>query len=487
MINPIKHLISHANLTPSNPAIVSTKTSISFKECLERVQHLAIKLRKLGIKPGQIVVVIFEDRTLEWLITLSLIHEGTVTVSHNYSKLPNELDVEFILCDREFDKSLFKAKHQILDKTWFITDENIRDIVPQDYPSEDSLFRITLSSGTTGEPKCIPFTVKVCEKRATIIISNLKETSFNQKIILFRISIVFNMVYAVFLLHGKTYYIFDLIEEIPELIKIVKADSLLGSPAQLVELIDYLKQKKINITKLKDITSQGAKISLALLNQIKHYLSKKVVNIYGSLELGQVSCNQIQEDNLNPGIIGLPLSDTQVQIVDEHGLILKNEEEGLIKIKTPGMIGGYYNKEKETKIFFKEGWFYSGDTGYLTKQGELVLTGRSDERINLNGAKVNPSKIDRIMESYPDINEAACFALTKSDGRTILGAAFVSNQEEFNLKFFVDYLLNYPDNFETPKIFIKVNKLPRNNNHKIARHELSKKYSVSENNELLSQ
>jgi len=75
MINPIKHLISHAALSPNNPAIVSTKLSISFKECLEKVRHLSLKFRKLGIKPGQIVVVIFEDRTLEWLITLALIHQ----------------------------------------------------------------------------------------------------------------------------------------------------------------------------------------------------------------------------------------------------------------------------------------------------------------------------------------------------------------------------------------------------------------------------
>ena len=97
MINPIKHLISHATLSPNKSAIVSTKLSISFKECLEKVRHLSLKFRKLGIKPGQIVVVIFEDRTLEWLITLALIHEGTVTISHSYSKLPDELKEPVII------------------------------------------------------------------------------------------------------------------------------------------------------------------------------------------------------------------------------------------------------------------------------------------------------------------------------------------------------------------------------------------------------
>ena len=487
MINPIKHLISHATLTPNNPAIVSTKLSISFKECLEKVQHLAQKFRKLGIKPGQIVVVIFEDRTLEWLITLSLIHEATVTVSHGYYKLPDELNTDLILCDRELDKSLFKTKYQILDQAWFLTNENIKNIVPQDYPSEDSLLRITLSSGTTGEPKCIPLTINVCEKRALIIISNLEENSFSKKIIIFKINAAFHTVYGIFFLLGKTYYTFNLTDEISELINNFKVDSVFGSPAQLVDLIDYIKKNKINITNLKDVTYSGAKISLALLNQIKNRLCKNVKNLYASQELWTISCNLIEEKDLNLGIIGLPFPYIQIEIVDEQGLILTDEKEGLIRVKTPYMITSYYKNEAATKKFFKDGWFYSGDTGYLTKQGELVLTGRSDERINLNGVKINPSKIDRVMESYPDIKEAACFPLTKSDGRTILGAAFVSDEEKFDLKKLVDYLINCPDNFETPKIFIKVIKIPRNNNHKIARHELSKKYAISENNELFSQ
>ena len=486
MINPIKHLLSHANLSPNKPAIVSTKLSISFKECLEKVQHLALKFRRLGIKPGQIVVVIFEDRTLEWLVTLALIHEATVTVSHGYYKLPEELNADLILCDREFDKSLFKTKYQVLDQTWFVADENIKDITPQDYPSENSLLRITLSSGSTGEPKCIALTVKVCEKRAFIIL-NHTEICFDKTIILFKINAAFHTVYAIFLLNGKTYYDFDYKEQILELIKIAKADSLFGSPAQLIGLIDYIKEKNINITNLKEVTYAGSKISLVLLNEIKSHLCKKVVNMYGTQELWTVSCNLIQQHHANLDIIGLPLSDTQVQIVDEQETILTNEQEGLIRIKTPGMVEDYYNNKNATKIFFKDGWFYSGDTGYLTKQGEIVLTGRNDERINLNGVKVNPSKIDRIIESYPDVKEAACFPLTKSDGRIILGAVFVSEQKKFDLKKLVDYLLIQSEQYPVPEIFIQDNKIPRNYNYKIARHELSKKYSVSENNELLSQ
>ena len=490
MINPIKYLISHSVSSPDKPAIVSTKLSISFKECLEKVKNLALKFRKLGIKPDQIVVIIFEDRTLEWLITLALIHEGAVTVSHIYYKLPDELKADFILCDREFDKSLFKEKYQVLDQTWFLTNENVKDITPLDYQSEDSLFRITLSSGTTGEPKCVPSTIKNFEIRFNLFRSSVLKfcaLDISKEIILFS---PMNMLclaklYLGFLINGQTYYDASSSEEIVKLIKIFKINTLTGSPKQLLDLINHIKEKKINITGLENVQCAGSKISLTLLNEIKNNLCKKVISWYGCSETGMISINFVKTEKFDENFVGYPSADNKIQIVNDQEMILANQQEGLIRIKTPYMATGYYNNKKVSKNFFKDGWFYSGDIGYLTKQGELFLTGRSDERINLNGVKIDPRKIDILMESYPEIKEAACFPLTKSDGQIILGAAFVSNQEEFNLKNFVDYLLTRSHNNPSPKMFIKVNKIPRNNNDKITRYELSRIYSVSENNELV--
>ena len=208
------------------------------------------------------------------------------------------------------------------------------------------------------------------------------------------------------------------------------------------------------------------------------------MNCYGSSEAGMACINFIKTENFDEDCVGFPLPGNQIEIVDEKDSILSNENEGLIRAKTPYMASGYYNNEKETKKFFKDGWFYSGDTGYLTKNGELVLTGRSDERINLNGVKVNPSKIDRIMESYPDIKEAACFPLTKKDGSMVACVALVVNFEidltklivkpKFNFNEFKKFLLDHlTESAIKQTIFIKVAKIYRNDNGKILRSKLS--------------
>jgi acyl-coenzyme A synthetase/AMP-(fatty) acid ligase len=492
MINPIKYLILNAKLAPEKPAIISTILTISFKECLERVQHLAIKFRKLGIKPGQIVVVILEDKTVNWLITLALIHEGVITMSEKYFKLPDELNPDLILCDREPDKSLFKAKHLVLDKTWFAKNENIKDVVPQDYKSEDSLIRILLSSGTTGEIKCIPLTIKNLESRARIYFNeNLYGQNIGDFISMFPPGAgphIFPTFFSYFL-NQRPYYDAHDLESTCKLILDYKIENLIGSPNQLSFLIDYIKDKKISITSLKTAMYAGSKVSSVLFENIKNYLCKNIINNYGSTEAGSLSKNIIKH-YLDPSFIGRPNVGNKVEIVDELGNVLKNEEEGLIGIKTPYMTTGYYNNEVATKKFFKEGWFYSGDTGYLSNEGELYLTGRNDERINLDGVKINPSKIDEIMESYPDIKEAACFGLLDGKGNHILCAAYVTTQVEFNFEKFEKYLIKQINNLSTsvlymPKIFIKLNNIPRNTNGKIMRHELSKKYKLSATNQLL--
>jgi acyl-coenzyme A synthetase/AMP-(fatty) acid ligase len=489
MINPIKYLISNAKLVPEKPAIISTALTFSYKECLERVQHLAIKFRKFGIKPGQIVCVMFYDQTLDLLVTLALIHEGVITISNRIPKLPDELNPDLILCDKEPDKLLFKARHLVFDKTWFAKDENIKDIVPQDYKSEDSLFRITLSSGTTGEPKCIPLTIKNMENRAKAIFD--KNIGDNFSMFPQSSLVSFTLIFYSYS-NQRPYYDAYHLESIAKLIIDYKIPNLIGSPKQLVNLIDYIKDEKIPITNLTTVTYTGSKISSALFEEMKIYLCKNIVNNYGSTELGHISYNIIKYYR-GTNFIGGPNVGNKVEIVDELGNILKNEEEGLIRIKTPYMATEYYNNEVATKKFFKDSWFYSGDTGYMTAAGELYITGRNDERINLDGVKINPSKVDEIMESYPDIKEAACFGLLSDKGYLTLCAAYVTTQVEFDLEKFQEYLIRQSNNLlkssinipPMPKIFIKINNIPRNANGKIMRHELSKKYKLSATNQLL--
>jgi acyl-coenzyme A synthetase/AMP-(fatty) acid ligase len=123
----------------------------------------------------------------------------------------------------------------------------------------------------------------------------------------------------------------------------------------------------------------------------------------------------------------------------------------------------------------------------MTNEGELYVTGRNDELINLDGVKINPSKIDEIMESYPDIKEAACFGLLSDKGYLTLCAAYVTTQVEFDLEKFNEHLSQQAKiiKIQTPKIIIKINNIPRNANGKIMRHELSKKYKLSATNQLL--
>ena len=124
MFNPINNFISYSKSLHSNSAIISLKKEVSFIELSKLVKNLSNNFRKFGIKPGQIIVVCFQDKTIEWIVTLALIHEGVITVSnHGYAELPNELKPDYILVDRPASH-LFPFQTILLDEKWFKIGEN---------------------------------------------------------------------------------------------------------------------------------------------------------------------------------------------------------------------------------------------------------------------------------------------------------------------------------------------------------------------------
>jgi len=74
------------------------------------------------------------------------------------------------------------------------------------------------------------------------------------------------------------------------------------------------------------------------------------------------------------------------------------------------MTSVYYRDPVATALHFKDGWFYPRDMGSLTPSGALRLHGRADDVMNLNGIKIFPAEIERVLEEHPAVRAAAAFA-----------------------------------------------------------------------------
>lgn len=106
---------------------------------------------------------------------------------------------------------------------------------------------------------------------------------------------------------------------------------------------------------------------------------------------------------------GKPITNTQVRIMDGDGKELPDRHVGEIVIKSNCMLTGYYHREDETSSSFTEGWFKTGDLGYLA-EGELYVSGRKKDLIIVGGKNVYPQDIEAVVNEVEGIHPGRCVA-----------------------------------------------------------------------------
>ena len=144
---------------------------------------------------------------------------------------------------------------------------------------------------------------------------------------------------------------------------------------------------------------------------------------YGLTETAPVLCAE-NEYIMRPGSIGKPLYNVEMKIdnPDENGI-------GKIIAKGPNVMKGYYENIKETAKVLRDNWFYTGDLGYMDKDGYFYISGRDKNVIVLkNGKNIYPEEIEILISNLPYVAENMVFGLPKYDD-LLLSVKIVYNKE----------------------------------------------------------
>ena len=150
----------------------------------------------------------------------------------------------------------------------------------------------------------------------------------------------------------------------------------------------------------------------------------ELVQGYGLTETSPVIAAESDKEKM-PGSVGLALPSLNVKIdnPDENG-------EGEILVKGPNVMMGYYNNEEENKRAFKDGWFRTGDYGYITENGFIYVTGRKKDIIVLrNGKNVYPQEIEFLINKIPYVTESLVYQRGKNNTDTMLCAKIVYDKD----------------------------------------------------------
>ena len=187
----------------------------------------------------------------------------------------------------------------------------------------------------------------------------------------------------------------------------------------------FVSMHKVFGPQFRFFASGGAKLQPATMKRLEAY-GFTVLEGYGLTETSPVITFS-PLDHRKPGSVGKPLRDVLLKIDSEK------DEEGEILVKGPMVMNGYYEMEQETQNALKDGWFHTGDVGYIDSEGFLFITGRIKEVIVLSSGKnVYPEDIEIHYSSISLIKEICVYGKESFDAtkHTTLQAIIVPDTEE---------------------------------------------------------
>jgi malonyl-CoA/methylmalonyl-CoA synthetase len=201
-----------------------------------------------------------------------------------------------------------------------------------------------------------------------------------------------------------------------------------------------------------------------------------ILERYGMTETGMNTSNPLEGER-KVGTVGFPLPGIELRIADDQGHPLPDGEVGVIEVKGPNVLKGYWNNPDKTRDAFRpDGFFITGDVAYRGKDGYVAIVGRASDMIISGGYNVYPKEIETIIDTLPGIAESAVIGVPHPDfGEGVV--AVIRRQPgktpppEAEI---ITTLKGQLAGFKVPKKLVFVDELPRNAMGKVVKAELRK-------------
>jgi len=228
--------------------------------------------------------------------------------------------------------------------------------------------------------------------------------------------------------------------------------------------------------KLRFIRSCSASLSPQLMQQLETAFGAPVLEAYGMSEAAhQMASNPLPPAARKPGSVGRGTG-LRISIMDKAGRHLPPGEHGEVVIQGPNVIRGYENNPEANASSFVDGWFRTGDQGFLDADGYLTLVARIKELINRGGEKISPREIDEVLLAHPKVAEAVCFGVPHQTWGEEVAAAVVVREPVTEAELLA-YCKERLADFKRPKQIHITDAIPRTATGKIQRGVVAKAYA----------
>ncbi len=412
-----------------------------------------------------------EDPILHSALLLGLTHAGLATMSLRSSRLPSGVLIDLVLSDRDV---AFPAGTRVLKAGPDWLTEHVAAPEPIQL-GPDGVCRLILTSGTTGDAKCVALTHDRVWQRLMLHNFALGHALPSCTRIFSDLGLSTSLGFL-FLIHvltrgGMLLWRGADASQTMQAFGLYGIDAMIGSPAGLSEFLGYFEQSPQFDSPFRMIVSAGSRLAPQLATAIRARLCANLISLYGSTETSMVATAPAHVVQREPNAVGYVLPGAMVEIVSGAGDVRPAGEEGRIRIRTESMVNSYVGDHQTGP--FRDGWFYPGDTGILTAGGLLVIGGRESTVINLGGDKINPETLEGALQTFPGVTDAAVFGELDPMGVERLRIAVVADAS-FDAESFRALCRRLVPAELLPDTVQRVSSLPRNAMGKLDRASLNR-------------
>ena len=484
--------------SPHALAIIDGELRLTYAQWYEQIQRTAAGLRDMGIGRGDHVVVILQNRfemaTLHWACQFL----GVIVTPLNWRAKPEEVDYcatdaqakaivfEAISAESVAASSVAQGLPRIAvggasggTMTFEALQQRKPDAPILEASAEDCSLML-YTSGTTGRPKGVPRRHRA-ERTAALahVAQNLYRRGERTLGVMplyhtmgVRSLLAMAMVDGLFVCVPKfdSGYALRCIEE-------EKITCLYLVPTLYHDMLAHREQHGADVSSVTKLGFAGAPMHDALLQRLNEVFKPELfVNHYGSSEVYTFSIDQ--DATRKPGSAGRAGINARIRVVKlgaetPDDLAAVNEEGQIIaELVGDEAFESYWNRPDANAKSIRDGWYFTGDTGYFDEDGDLFVSGRVDDMIISGGENISPVEIESVLSLHPCVDDVAVAGLKDERwGQRVV--AFVKCRSKVDAGA-LDAHCKQSDllNFKRPREYVFVREIPKSPVGKVLRRKL---------------
>ena len=474
---------------------------VTYKELDTLIDQTAGYLLDLGVEPGDRVALQL-SKSLEFiLLHLATLRLGAISLPLNLSYPADELKyfledsgtkVFFTLeSTKEKIQSMLPELNELQE--CILLDPSQPDKVQlriNEYSSHHKLVQadshpfstavIIYTSGTTGRPKGAEITYANLNSN----LEALHEAwGWEPDDILMHVLPIFHVHGLFVALHGALYAGATTLfmrefnaQKALEMLSNGQCTVFMAVPTIHKRLLDVPDADRFNLSHVRLITSGSDRLPDEVFTGFQNTFGYTLLERYGMTETGMNCSNPLQGER-RMGSVGMSLPGIEVRIVhSESGEILPIGEIGDVQLRGPNIFKGYWQQPDKTSASFSaDGWFKTGDLGYIEADGYLTLCGRSKDLIISGGLNIYPPEVERVLIEHPAVRDCAVIGCLDPEwGEKVIAIVVPKSNvlvtDEELIRFCREKLAPY----KSPKAIVFRDDLPRNAMGKVQKAILRK-------------